>query len=176
MADQAKITSIEALETLRASLIIFLNKAHSRIDEVGDEIRRMRMWIQNDQRLRWESEIRKRRRILEQAEQELLTARLSSMRENNSLQMLAARRAREALAEAEEKLKNVRRWSRDFEFSVEPLWKKLGNVRSTLDHNLPKAIAYLNEAQKNLVAYAEAGMEKNDPLPSAAEPLNVPPS
>ena len=75
MADQANVTSFDALETFRTNLILFLNKTRVRVDEVGDEIRRTRGWLQNDQRVHWEGEIRRRRRTLSQAEQELLLPR-----------------------------------------------------------------------------------------------------
>ncbi len=157
MADQANITSLESLESFRASLIIFLNKAHTRVDEVGDEVRRTKSWLQHDRRLYWQTEIRRRRTRLDQAEQELLTARMSSMRENYTLQMMAVRKAKEALQEAEAKFQNVRKWSRDFEPTVEPLWKRVESLRSVLDHEMPKALAHLLQLQKTLEGYAEIG-------------------
>lgn len=155
MADQAKITSLESLETFRASLIVFLNKAHTRLDEVGDDIRRTKGWLQQDRRLFWQTEIRRRRTKLDQAEQELMTARMSSLSENHTLQMMNVRRAREAVADAEKKLENVRRWSRDFETTVSSPWKKMESLRAILDHEMPKALAYLTQVQQILEEYAE---------------------
>ena len=157
MADQAKITSIEVLESFRSSLILYINRAHTRVDEVGDEVRRTRAWLQSDRRIHWEGEIRKRRRILDQAEADLHSARMSALNDNHSLQMLAVRRARESLSEAERKLQNVKRWSRDFDASAEPLVKRLEVLRGELDHEMPKALAYLVAAQSALEAYAESG-------------------
>ncbi len=155
MVDQANITSLEALETLRASLIVFANKAHTRLDEVGDEVRRTKSWLQHDRRIFWQTEIRRRRTKLDQAEQELLTARMSSMRENYTLQMMAVRKAKESLNEGEVKLRNVVKWSRDFEASVEPLWRKLESLRGVLDHEIPKALSFLLQLQKTLEDYTE---------------------
>ncbi len=158
MADQAKITSLDALEAFRAHMIVFLNKAHTRLDEVGDEVRRTRSWIQTDQRLYWEGQIRRRRKILEAAEQELMTARLSSLRDNLTRQMIAVRRAKESLTEAEEKLRKVKAWARDFETAIEPLSKKLESLRGVLNHELPKSIAYLLQTQRILEGYTETPM------------------
>lgn len=169
MADQANVTSIEALETFRTNLILFLNKSHNRVDEVGDEIRRTRGWLQSDQRLHWEGEIRRRRRTLDQAEQELLNARLSSLRDNLSREMIAMRRAKQALVEAEQKLQNVKRWSRTYESAIAPLAKKLESLRSVLDHEMPKAISYLLQTQNNLEAYAGIGTPGATPTPPPEE-------
>ncbi len=78
MAEQVKVTSIDALETFRASLIIFLTEAHRSLDEVGDAVRRTRQWVQSDQRMHWEGEIRRRKKILDAAEAEFFGARLAS--------------------------------------------------------------------------------------------------
>ena len=166
MADQAKITSFDALETFRTHLILFLSKAHNRMDEVGDEIRRTRGWLQNDQRLHWEGEIRRRRRALEQAEQALLSAKLSSFKANHSMEMMAVRRAKRALVEAEEKLQNVKRWIRNYETCLDPFSRKLESLRGLLDYRLPKAIAFLLQIQKTLDSYMEAGA----PLRAASLP------
>lgn len=154
MAEQAHITSFGALESFRTHLIVFLSKAHSRLDEVGDEIRRTRGWLQNDRRIHWESEIRRRRRALDQAEQELITAKLSSFRDNLAMEMMAVRRARQAFDEAGEKLQNVKRWTRDYEFILSPLAKKLESLRGVLDHELPQAVSSLLQAQLILESYA----------------------
>lgn len=157
MAEQAQITSFDALETFRTNLILFLHKAHARVDEVGDEIRRTRGWLQSDRRVHWEGEIRRRRRALDLAEQELLNARMSSLRENLTREMVAARQAKQALAEAEEKLQNVKLWIRNYESLIAPLQKKLESLRGVLDHDLPKAVSYLVQTQQNLAEYSESG-------------------
>ena len=50
MAEQAKVTSLHALESFRADLIVFISEAHRAVDEVGDEVRRTRYWIQKQRR------------------------------------------------------------------------------------------------------------------------------
>src|SRR3954465_7384633 len=121
MAEQARVSSIEALEALRATLIVFHERARRCVDEVADEIRRTRMWVQQDQRHHWERELRKRNRALDAAEQELLSAKLSGLRENLKLQLDAVRKGKAAVAEGEEKYRNVKRWTRDFGHEVDPL-------------------------------------------------------
>jgi DNA repair exonuclease SbcCD ATPase subunit len=157
MAEQAHVTSLEALEAFRASLIVFLGHAHRSVDEVGDEVRRTRGRLQNDWRTHWEQEIRKRRRLLDQAEQELLSAKLSNLRDNISAQQNAVRKAKEALEHAEKKLRAVKKWLRDFDGDADPLVKRIGSLRHVVDFDLPKGVAFLLQAQKTLEGYTETG-------------------
>jgi hypothetical protein len=70
--------------------------------------------------------------------------------------------------EAEEKLKRVKHWSREFESRAEPLTKQLGKLHTVLSNDLLQAIAYLTEAANTLDAYAERG-------PSSAPANPTPP-
>ena len=168
MSEQARVSSIDALESFRASLIVFLNRAHKCIDEVGDEIRRTRVWVQQDQRLFWEREIKRRQRVLDAAEQELLTARLSNLRDNIKFQQDAVRKAKAAVHEAEEKIRNLKIWMRDFPHVIDPLARRLESMREYLDLDLPKALAFLVQAQRTLSDYADVGPAR--PASSNASP------
>ena len=155
MANQAKVTSLEAIETFRASIIIFLTKARRSMDDTRDQVRRTRLWLQHDQRMHWEGEVRRLRKVLEQAKQELLSAKLSGARETTAIQQKAVIKAQQALEAAEEKLRSVQRWNRDFDSLADPLMKQLENPRAYLDHDMPKAVAYLVQVLRTLGAYAE---------------------
>ena len=170
MATHAKVTSIDALEAFRASLIVFLNKAHSALDQVGDDIRRTRSWIVQEQRTHWENEARRHARALAQAEQELLSARMTKALDNLSAQQLAVHKARRALEEALEKVRKVKLWTRDFDGTVEPMAKGLNSLRGYLDHDLPRGIAYLAEAQKIMESYTEAPMTGPPQAPGGEMP------
>ena len=175
MAEQVKVTSIDALESFRSSLIVFLTKAHRSLDEVGDEVRRTRQWLQHDQRMHWTAEFRRRGKLLDAAKQELMSARLSGLRENLSAQEQAVHKAKRALDEAEDKLRLVKLWNRNFEGRVDSLIKGLGGLRTFLDYDMPKALSYLVQAQKTLEAYAETGFPAPSAPPSST-PEPPPPS
>jgi vacuolar-type H+-ATPase subunit I/STV1 len=164
MAEQVKITSIDALQTFRANLIVFLTTAHRCADEVGDELRRTRLWLQHDQRLHWEGQYRQRSKLLALAQQELMSARLSDLRDRTVAQENAVRKAKQAVAEAEEKLRTVKTWTRDFDAQTDPLMKKMHSLRQLLDHDLPKALSYLVQAQRTLDAYAEISAPDTAPI------------
>ena len=155
MAEQAKITSLDALEMFRANLIVFMTTAHRCVDEAGDEVRRTRQWLQGEQRMHWEGEARRRKRVLDQAEADLYSARLSGLKDRTIVQEEAVRKARRAMTEAEDKLRALKKWNRDFDNATDFLVKRLEGMRYYLDHDLPKALAYLVQAQRTLEGYAE---------------------
>lgn len=156
MANQAKVTSVEALEGFRASLVLYLSKARPTLEEAADEVSRTRAWLQDDRRRHWETEVRRRARALEEAEAELFSSRLSSFREATAVQQLAVHKAKRALAEAEEKLDRVRKWNRDFENQADPLVKQVQGLHTFLVTDMAKAVAFLAQLIRTLEAYTEA--------------------
>lgn len=167
MATPAHVASIDALDAFRARLIIFHETARRVLDEIDGEIGRTRQWIRHDRRLHWQSEIRRRQKKVDEAQQELMGARLSSLREATAAQQSAVTKARHALHEAEEKLRRVKFWDRQFDLATDPLIKQLGALRTTLEHDLPKGIARLAHAGDVLADYAAL---------RPAEPSAPPPS
>lgn len=166
MAEQAKVTSIDVLESFRVALIVFLTESRRSLDEVTDAVKRTRSWLQQEQRAHWEAELRRRQKKLQEAESELFGAKLSPLRDETSKQQEAVRRCRRAVAEAEEKLRNVKKWNRDYDSVVEPMTKRLEGLRFFLDHDMIKALAYLVQAQRTLEGYAEVPLETSEPAPA----------
>ncbi len=155
MPQRAHVTSLEAIEAFRANLIIYLSKARPALEEVSADVLRVRLWIENDQRTRWEGEIRRRTKDLEQATQELFSARISNLSEATAAQQLAVHRARRALDEANEKLRVLKRWNRDFDGAVQPLVKQVEKLHTVFTHDMVQALAYLEAVVKTLSNYAE---------------------
>jgi hypothetical protein len=158
MANQARVTSTEALESFRASLIVFLSKARRSVDDVGDNVRRTRQWLQHDQRTHWEGEMRRRTKALEQAEHELMSVKLGATNHQQSALMArqaAVNKAKRALQESEDKLRVVKKWAQNFDRSAEPAVRRLESLRELLNQDMPKAITFLTTAQRTLEAYAD---------------------
>jgi len=155
MAEQAQITSVEAIEAFRAALILYLSQARPSIEEVSGEVVRTRTWLQNDQRRLWEQELRQRRKKLEEAQQELFSARISHFQEATSLQQMAVNRWQRAVREAEEKLARLKKWDRELDNRSEPLLKQAEQFQTILTIEMPKAIAHLDQTVKILEAYAD---------------------
>jgi hypothetical protein len=157
MATQARVSSTEALETFRAALIVFVGKARRSVDDVGDDVRRTRQWLQFEQRARWESELRRRTKLLKQAQQELASVRFGGQHQESAAmaRQVAVTRAKRAVDEAENKIKKVKGWGQNFEHATDPIYKRLGNIQHVLDQDLPRAITYLSSIQRTLADYAQ---------------------
>ena len=166
MATNVHVTSVDALGVFRSDLIVFRAAAMRVLDEAASEVSRMRQWIRHEQRLHWETEIRRRQKRLDQALQDLMGARMSSLRDDTA-QLNAVTKARRALHEAEEKLRAVKKWDRNFDLAVDPIVKQMGSLRTVLEHSLPAAIAFLSSAQQALEVYAE---KMGAPPETAEEP------
>ena len=156
MADQqAKVTSLDALEAFRSSAIVFMTKARRAVDQASDEVRRTRHWLEGDRRTFWEGELRKRTRAFERAEQELVSARFSEFNESMHIQKAALRKAKDAVDAATEKLRAIKTWSRNFDGHFDPMVKRLDTLRQYLEHDMPKAIAYLTQVITTLESYTQ---------------------
>jgi len=170
MPDRAKVTSLEAIENFRAKLIIYRDKAGRVLDEVSDEAIRMRLWLENDQPAYWENQMRRLARELEQRQQEFFSAQMSGLREASYMQQLAVQKAKRAIRDAEEKLRVVRNWRRQFDHQVEPAARQVEKFRHTVSHEMGLAVAWLNELIKTLSDYAELSLGKTavapNPVPS----------
>jgi len=159
MSGQAKITSVEALESFRAKLIIFLTQARSVLEEVSSEMSRTRQWLQNDQRAHWENELRRRERRLEEARQELFNASLASIQTGTTaLLQLTVQRAQRAVLEAETKLRCLKRWDNELNDRSAPLMKQIEQLQGFLGADMTRAVAFLDQALKALEAYQNVGL------------------
>src|SRR6266849_1526853 len=141
MPERAHVTSVEVLESFRASLILYVSKARPTVEEVSAEVLRTRLWLENDQRVHWEGEVRRRAKALEQAQQALSSARMSNLREASSSEHMAVHKARRALDEAEAKLKLLKYWNREFDGRVQPLVKQLEKLHTLLANDMLQANA-----------------------------------
>ena len=157
MADQAKVSSLDAIADLRTSLVLFMERAGKALDEVADGVRRTRHWLQDEQPSYWRAQKKRAERLLDQAEQELYSSRLSTLQEISVEAQMKVRRARRAIEEAETKLRLIKRWSRDFDSEVEPLARRLDSFHDLVKATYPKGIAQLSETLRILEEYAQLG-------------------
>lgn len=167
MADEsAKVRSVESLEFFRSSLINFLSKSRQALNHADDGVKRGRYWVEQEQHNHWIQEGKKRARKLAQAQQELLTAKLSKWQDSVMLQEKIVRRCKLELEEAEEKFKLTKKWAREFDRTFDPACKGLTQLRDFLEHDLVKGIASLDQALKALASY----LERERPAATAPPP------
>ena len=165
MPERAQVTSLEAIETFRTRLVIYREKAGRVLDEVAEDILRTRVWLQSDRVTFWAGQIRRRQKELEMRQQELFSAQLSGMRDASFVQQQAVQKARRGLHEAEDKLRLVKQWSRQYDQRVEPVGKQVEKLRHNLVHDLGLGLAYLAEVTKTLAEYSEITVASAAPKP-----------
>jgi hypothetical protein len=153
----AHVTNLESLERFRSSLVLFLERAHLILDEVGEEVKRTRIWLQSEQRLKLTLEMKRLHRELETLEAELFSARLSDLAQKKTgAQMLVNQKRRET-RELEDTQRKVAGWLRNYDSIVETEAKKVEKLRHHLDTDMVRAVGYLNESIRQLNAYSSGG-------------------
>jgi hypothetical protein len=182
MPHKAHVSSLDALESFRSNLIVYLSQARPSLDEVSAEVSRTRTWLENDQRLHWDNQMRRRAKELEQAQQALFSSRLGALRSETAAEQFAVHRAKQAVAEADLKLRTIKKWDRDFEGRVQPMVKQIEKLHMVLSNDMVKAVAFLTQAINTLAAYAQktagsiaqgpppAGTRVGEPEPGAGSP------
>lgn len=166
MSGQANISSIEALEAFRADLVQFIAKARVALEEVEGDVRRTQTWLDTDRTQHWTGQLRQWTKNLQQAEQELYSANLTSPQAANAFQKMAVLKARRKVEEAEEKLRVVKKWRQSFELRSTPLLRQLDPMFHLVSQQLPKGVHSLGESIKALQEYAE----KSAPAAAPPEP------
>ena len=178
MVEKAHLSSVEALDSFRNRLILYLEKATNILDEVSSEVRGTLAWLEDQQKPYWEKQVKRRMRALEEAQHEIFGARLSQFRESNDAQQMAVHRAKRALRDAEEKLRCVKLWCRRYQSDVEPLGREVEKLRTVLVQDLKKGGAHLERILRTLDGYAALRAfgkeERSDMLADLKEEAGVP--
>ena len=119
MAEKAHVTNLEALEQFRSSLVVFIEKASVILEEASEEVKRTRIWLQSEQKLRLTHEMKRKQKELESAEQELFTARLSNLQQTKTGHQMVVNKKRREIRDLETKMRAVSAWLRNFDSKVE---------------------------------------------------------
>ena len=178
MIHQAKVASIEALENFRATLVVYLSKARPTLEDMCDDVRQTRMWLESDRISHWENAVRMRTRDLNQAQQELFSSKLSNLKVPTTTQQHAVAHAKHALTEAEDKLRLVRKWCRDYDNMTQPLAKQIEQAHSFLAIDMHHAVDFLTQMVDKLEAYADlnrSGLSAS-PIPSNEQSASAAPA
>jgi hypothetical protein len=165
MPSPARVTSIEAIEAFRTALILYVSQARPTLEEISADVMRARSWLEEEQRVKWEHELRKRSKTLEEAQQSLFSSRIGLLAKEGAAQQMAVHKAKHLVDEAQDKLRAVKRWRRDFDGRVQPLVKQTEKLHTLMTQDLVQAISLLTRIQNTLAAYADK---------TAVEPVGAP--
>ena len=163
MSERAEVSSISAISDFRAALLVYIAKVRPLLDDSADEVNRMREWLRTTQRLYWENQVKHCMRTLNDAQQALFSAELAKLRAPSTAETSAVHKARRALANAEDKLRTVKRMGSVFEKEAVPRLKQIENLRSVVASDLQRGVYFLERMIESLERYGEVRM-----APSAA--------
>ncbi len=172
MSTHAHVSSLEALESFRANLVTYLASARPTVDDMTAEITATRIWLEQDRSVHWNRELKRRQRILVDAEALLFSARMAHLTKDTQAEMNAVRRAKQAVEEAEERLRKIKKWSREFDSRISPLGRQLDSLRSLLTLDMSRATVALDQTIQFLVDYSGTSSTPKPPPPAEGLPTS----
>ena len=158
MNERAEVSAISAITDFRSALLVYISKVRPLLDDSADEVFRTREWLRVTQRMHWEHRVKMLARELTDAQQALFSAELAKLRPPSSAEIAAVHKARRALAEAEEKVRTVKRLSSTFEKEAMPRLKQIEGLRSVVATDLQEGVYFLERIVQALEHYSEARM------------------
>lgn len=173
MAESARVTSIASITRFLGAMRGFAGKARVCVDDVSDDVRKIRQWLEFDRLPHWKHEIRERRKKLDAARQELFTAQLAGVGADTQYQQAQVNRAQRAVSEAEQKLGATRKWIRDFDTTVGPVKRQLDKMDAIIIGLAPRACARLDQIIRSLESYAAVTALPFSPSPAPGATTSV---
>jgi hypothetical protein len=113
MSQSANVRSIQAIRDFKAALATFAEDARNALSSSEMEVRRTRDWLNRDQLVYWQTQVKRRNEELSMARTELHRRRLSQQGSDaisDTEQKENLRIAQRRVTEAEEKVKLVKKW------------------------------------------------------------------
>jgi predicted nucleic acid-binding Zn-ribbon protein len=171
----AKVGSIDALRMFRAAMLKFAEGANVALADAEGEISRTMSWLEGEQEVHWRGELRKRSEIVNRCKDAVRQKKLykdSTGRQQSAVdEEKALAVAQRRLAEAEQKLQNVRRSRARLRKEIDQYKGLVQRLATSVQHDLPVAAARLEKMMMSLEAYVElAAPDTEAPAPPPPEP------
>ncbi len=157
MPQGANVQSIELLRELQTVLWKFREACVGSLNDVESDLRRTVIWLETEQDSYWKSQIRIRHEALERAKEALRSKKIfkdasgrpqSVVEEQKALKIAMVR-----MAEAEQKLANVRKWVRALQKEIELYKSSVGRLSHSVESLVPAAVHQLDRLMTSLEAY-----------------------
>lgn len=157
MSGYARVDSVDALQTFRTALVKFAEQVSTSLSDAESEMQRVLVWLETEANTYWSSQIRKRHEIVERCKDAVRQKKLyksptgstqSAVEEEKALRVAMRR-----LEEAEEKLKNVKRYAPRLQKEIAIYKGGVQRLATTVSADIPVAVSRLNKMIAALVAY-----------------------
>lgn len=156
----AKVTSVDAIKDFQATLVKFHDAAQNALGEVELEIRRFFNWLEKEQMMHWQRQVKVWTDKVAQAKAELARKKMSGgdgRQPDLSEQKAALRKAEYCLQTAEQKIENIKRWRVQCQRAVEEYMGHGRQLADLLEGNPAPAISFINRVIDRLDAYVTLG-------------------
>jgi hypothetical protein len=178
MTDRVQVDSIDALKVFRVAVVKFAETCNVSMNDVESDFGRMMNWLETEQLSHWQTEIRKRTELLSRAKEALRMKKVfkdSSGRSPSAVdEEKAVRIAQIRLEEAEQKLLNVKKYTRVLQKEVQSYKGSVQRFMTTLQSDVPAALAMLDKMIDSLEKYVE--LAPADKTPTAPPPETTEPT
>jgi hypothetical protein len=155
----ARVDDIDPIRDFRIHLTKFQEMAGRALSDADSDVNRMMRWLEGEGLNLWTSAIRKRQEILAKAEEALRFKRLYKDASGSTPSVVeeqkAVKKAKDSLAEAQEKLKNVKHWTRALQKEQTLYRGAVASFSNDVAAGVPQAIGYLGALIADLEKYVE---------------------
>jgi hypothetical protein len=180
MSDGARVESIDALKHFRVALFKFQEAANVALGDAESDLHTTMNWLENDQYMYWQSQIRKRHEIVERCKEAVRMKKVfrdSSGRTPSAVEeekaLLIAQRRKE---EAETRFANVKKYTRVLQKEMESYKGSVQRFATTVQSEIPVAAAMLDNLVQTLEQYVMLAPGDAQPTaPPGSEPDAAPP-
>jgi hypothetical protein len=157
MPEAARVDSLDALTLFKSALIKFQEAAQIALSDAEGEMNRVLLWVENDQQSHWQNQIRKCQEAVVRCKEAVRMKKIfkdaagrqqSAVDEEKALAVATKR-----LAEAEQKVVAVKRWSRQLQKEIGMYKGGVQRFVTTIESEIPHAAAHIEGLLTKLDAY-----------------------
>jgi hypothetical protein len=157
MAEGAKVNSIDAVMAFRAALIKFAEVGNVAVTGAESDIGRMESWLDREQTIYWNNQVRKRHEDVQKAEDAVRQKRLfkgADGRVQSAVdEMKALSVAKRRKEEAEQKVLNVKKAIQLLRKEAQLYKGRVQKLETALQSDIPKAVFQIDGMLQELAQY-----------------------
>jgi hypothetical protein len=172
MSEAARVDSIDPIRDFRIYLTKFQEGASMAIGDADSDVNRAARWLEGEGLNFWMAVVRKRQEELAKAEEAFRFKRLykdaSGSMPSAVEEQKAVQTAKRRMGEAQEKLANVKRWTRQLQKEMVIYRGGVSGFANTVSSGVPAAIAHLAVTLDHLDKYIEMAAGTGAESPEAA--------
>ena len=173
MSEAARVDSIAELRAFRVALIKFADACNVALGDAESDMVRTLSWVERDQLTYWNGQLAKRADLITRAKDAVRMKKLYKSPTGGSQSYVeeekALRAAIRLFEEAEQKIAACKQWTRRLQKEIMMYKGGVTRFTSTVDGDVPRALARLDAMAGSLEAYAALGTGAG----AAGEPVRL---